>query len=227
MTTNGSRNELIARRKPVVAILVLGLILAACSAADTEGAATSGAPEETTTATTPETDAEAEGVSAGSSVEGEVELGQFPTQVSITTSDSWFVELAQPGAVFLVDLDRETPTTRAVLVLSATPFEAETVGGWADGHDGVSILQQDETQVGGLETTVYDLTYDGPGEVPFLTVQCCGGRLILRSTEYYRVWVIDIDDETPLVLFSPVLRGDAGWFDKAQALIDTIQFGES
>ena len=52
MTTNGPRNELIARRKPVVGILVLGLILAACGTADTEGAATSGAPEETSTTTT-------------------------------------------------------------------------------------------------------------------------------------------------------------------------------
>lgn len=168
----------------------------------------------------------AEGVSPQSFIEGEVELGQFPTQVSFTTSDSWFVPVAQPGAVILEDLDRESDFTRAVLILSATPFEAETVNGWADRHDDVSILQQDETQVGGFETTVYDLTYDGPGEVPFLTAQCCGGRIILRSTEYYRIWVIDINDENPLVLFSPVLRGDAGWFDKARALIDTMQFGE-
>lgn len=51
-------------------------------------------------------------------------------------------------------------------------------------------------------------------------------RIILRSTEYYRVWVIDIHDEAPLVLFSPVLRGDTGWFDKVQAIIDSMEFGE-
>lgn len=226
MTTTRSRNELITPRKPVaVAILALGLLLAACGTADSEGAMTTGALEETTITTGP-TGAEAEGVSPGSSVEGEVELGQFPTQVSFTTSDSWFVALAQPGAVIFEDLDQEAMFTRAVLILSATPFEAETVDGWADGHDDVSILQQDETQVGGFETTVYDLTYDGPGEVPFLTAPGYGGEIVLRSTEYYRVWVTDINDEKPLVIFSPVLRGDTGWFDKAQAIIDTMEFGE-
>lgn len=226
MATIHSRNERITRRKPVVvAILALGLLLAACGTADSEGATTNGATEETTTTTGPN-GAEAEDVSPGDSVEGEVELGQFPTHVAITTSDSWFVPLAQPGAVILEDPDQEAMFTRAVLILSATPFEAETVDGWADGHDDVSILQQDETQVGGSEATVYDLTYDGPGEVPFLTAPGYGGEIVLRSTEYYRVWVIDIDDEKPLVVFSPVLRGDTGWFDKAQAIIDTMRFGE-
>lgn len=217
---------MITRRKPVaVAVLALGLVLAACGTADTEGATTTRAPEETTTTTGP-TEAEPEGVSPGSSVEGEVELGQFPTPVSFATSDSWFVPLAQPGAVILEDLDQEAMFTRALLILSATPFEAETVDGWADGQDDVSILQQDEIQIGGFDTTVYDLTYDGPEEVPFLTAPGYGGEIVLRSTEYYRVWVIDIHDEAPLVLFSPVLRGDTGWFDKVQAIIDSMEFGE-
>lgn len=227
MTTTRSRNELITRRKPIaVAILALSLALAACGTADSEGATTTRAPEEATT-TKGSTEAEVEGVTPGSSVEGEVELGQFPTQVSFTTSDSWFVPLARSGAVILEDLDQEAMFTRALLILSATPFEAETVDGWADGHDDVSILQQDETQVGGFDTIVYDLTYDGAEEVPFLTAPGYGGEIVLRSTEYYRVWVIDINDENPLVLFSPVLRGDIGWFDKAQAIVDSMEFGEN
>jgi hypothetical protein len=39
------------------------------------------------------------------------------------------------------------------------------------------------------------------------------------------VWVIDRDAPQPLVVFTQVLRADAQWLEKAQAIVDTMEFG--
>lgn len=158
---------------------------------------------------------------------GKVDLADlFDLPVSVTTDTWWTTAVVQSGAVILEFRERETPFTRAVLILSAEPIDAKTVDEWADRHDTVTLEDRQETQVSGFDTVVYDLTYDGDGEVPFLSAPCCGGRIILRNTEYYRVWVIDIDAETPLVVLSPVLRSDLDWFENAQNVVDSMEIGQ-
>ncbi|SRR6056297_3553083 len=243
-------------RRSIVLFAAMALALAACggddddataeATANTEAAPTTTAPADTTTTavtdaaptTTAPADAtpptEGEGVSAGDTVEGDIELGQFPTPISFTTSDSWVVPIAEPDRVVFEDPVQEAPFTRAVLFLIAKPTGGhETIGDRVDSedlsglglqYDEVTIVDQAETQVGGFDATVYDLTYDGSGELPLLSTQGFGGSIILRDTEYYRIW--EVDNGEDFVLFAPVLRGDVEWLDKAEALIDTIQFGE-
>lgn len=173
-------------------------------------------------ASDPGAPAVADGIAADTFVEGEVSLEQLQPELSFTTPDRWFVAVAQPGAVILEDLDRTTDFTRAVLFLNARPFEASSVDEWSEGHEDVSVLAREETIVDGREGVVYDITFDGEGELPFLSAQCCGGRIILRNGEYYRVWVLDSGGEAPLVIFSPVLRDDVDWYDKVDGIIDTL-----
>jgi hypothetical protein len=57
-----------------------------------------------------------------------------------------------------------------------------------------------------------------------LTAKCCGGSMVVRSTEYYRVWIIDTGEESPLAFFVPVLKDDLDWLEKAERLIATVEF---
>ena len=213
-------------RKSIVVMAAMVLTVAGCGDATASTTTTTEAsPTTTTVATT--TTAKAVGVSSGDTVEGFVGLGQFPAPISFTTSDSWDVPFAEPEGVVLADPVTEAPFTRALLFLIATPTGGhESIGDQvAQGSqfEQVTIIEQAETTVGGFDATVYDLTYDGPGELDFLITQGFGGSIILRNTEYYRVW--EVDNGERLVLFAPVLRGDLEWFNKAEALIDTIEFG--
>lgn len=225
-------------RTSIVIFATMALAFAACGGDDdaatagttttTEAAPTTAAPADTTTTT------EAEGVNPGDTVEGDIELGQFPTPISFTTSDSWVVPIAEPEGVVLEDPEQQAPFTRAVLFLIATPtgghdtigdrVDSEDLSGLGLQYDEITIVDEAETQVGGFAATVYDLTYDGSGELPLLSTEGFGGSIILRDTEYYRIW--EVDNGEDFVLFAPVLRGDVQWLDKAQALIDTIEFGE-
>lgn len=242
-------------RTRIVIFAVMASALAACGGDDddataeatatTEAAPTTTAPADTTIpvtdaapTTAPPADAtpptEGGGVSPGDTVEGDIELGQFPTPISFTTSDRWLVPVAEPEGVALEDPVQEAPFTRAVLFLIATPtgghqtigdrVGSEDLSGLGLQYDEVTIVDQAATQVGGFDATVYDLTYDGSGELPLLRTQGFGGSIILRDTEYYRIW--EVDNGEDFVVFAPVLRGDLEWLDKAEALIDTIEFGE-
>lgn len=171
-------------------------------------------------------EAAGEALEPGRSTQGEAVLAEeFDAPVSIRTEDEWLAAVVQPGAVILEYPERETPFTRAVLMLSAEPIGAETVDDWAEQHKAVTLEDRQETQVSGFRTVVYDLTYEGEGEVPFLSAPCCGGQIILRNTEYYRVWVIDIDADRPLVIVSPVLRDDLDWYENAQGIVDSMEIG--
>ncbi len=200
-------------RRSIVILAAMALALAACGGDDddatadattTEAAPTTAAPAEATPPT------EGEGVSPGDTVEGDVELGQFPTPISFTTKDSWFVPIAEPDGVVLEDPVQEAPFTRAVLFLTATPMGGlDTIGdlvGSGDQYDEVTIVDQAETQVGGFDATVYDLTYDGSGELPFLSTQGFGGSIVLRDTEYYRIWEVDNGGDFVLAVRSGAAR---------------------
>lgn len=158
--------------------------------------------------------------------EGDATLAdEFDVPVSLSSDSEWFAAVVQPGAVILEYPERETPFTRAVLILSAEPFGADNVDEWASQQEAVSMENRSEMQVSGYGTVVYDLTYDGEDELPLLSAQCCGGQIVLRNTEYYRVWVIDIDSDRPLVVFSPVLRGDLDWYEHAEEIVDSMEIG--
>lgn len=231
----------------IAAVAVLATVLAACGGgatttagdtATTAAADTTTAPEATTTtaaattttaeATTTTVDALTRRCQNIQCVEGEVTLDQFEPEITFTTEHGWKVSFAQAGAVILEDLDQPVPFTRAVLILNAEPYEADTVDEWLELNDGVTVEDRQETQVGGLDAVVYDLTYEGTEHIPFLrALPCepCGGRIVLRSSDYDRVWVIERDAQQPLVVFSQVLRADVPWLEKAQAIVDTVEFG--
>ena len=54
--------------------------------------------------------------------------------------------------MILLGLDQQVAFTRAVLILSAEPFKAESVDEWLELHDqdGVTVEDRQETQVGGV-----------------------------------------------------------------------------
>lgn len=213
-----------ARKRPLPAGLVLVAVLALSVAACTDTA------ESPTTVTTVDTGGSTttdpeESIAPDTIVEGKVSLEQLQPEVSFTTSDRWFVAIAQPGAVALDDVDRIADFTRAALFLNARPFEASSVDEWSEGHEDVSVLARNETVVDGRDGVVYDIIFDGEGEIPFLSAQCCGGRIVLRNSEYYRVWVLDTGGEVPLVIFSPVLRDDVDWYGKLDGVFDTLEIG--
>jgi hypothetical protein len=82
----------------------------------------------------------------------EVTLDQFDTEITFTTEHTWRTDFAQAGAVILLGLDQQVAFTRAVLILSAEPFKAESVDEWLELHDqdGVTVEDRQETQVGGV-----------------------------------------------------------------------------
>jgi len=57
-----------------------------------------------------------------------------------------------------------------------------------------------------------------------LTAKCCGGSMVVRSTEHYRVWIVETGEDPPLTLFVPVLKNDLEWLEKAEQLIATLEF---
>ena len=161
----------------------------------------------------------------GRSIQGQEAFSDFAMPISITAETEWVAAVEQPGAVILEYPEREAPFTRAVLILHAEPFGAATVDEWVGLQEDVALVERQETQIDGFAVVVYDLTYDGVEELPFLSADCCGGRIILRNTEYYRVWAFEDAWGAPLVVFSPVLRGDTEWFQNAEDLVNSMQIG--
>lgn len=145
----------------------------------------------------------------------------------MTLDGNWVALEVNPASVILEYTERVARYTRGVLISSAIPVAAETLDEWAAAQDLLTVENREPTQVSGYDAVVYDLTYDGDGEVTVLTNSCqlCGGRLILRNSEYYRIWMVDIDAERPLAIFSPVLRDDVDWLENADAVVDSMQIG--
>lgn len=237
------RQTALARKtKGRVVLVALTLVIASCGGPDAEArevlasVPTTTTPEPTsttspgTTVTTvppafkpTSTSAEPESdVKAGGIVLGEVELDMLESTVTLTAEEPWNVEIAMDGAVVLVDPDRVSEFTRGVMFLEAIPFAA-TIDEWADMHDGATIESRYETQVGGLDAVVYDITYAGEGDLAILTATCCGGSIVVRSIEYYRVWTIETGRDRPLALFAAVLTDDTDWLSKAEQLVATIE----
>lgn len=192
--------------------------------------ATTVSPPQTTSSTTT-TDGQESGdetLKTGLQTEGtKVVADEFDKPISVTLDGNWVALEVHHGSVILEYTERVARYTRAVIISRSNPFAAETLDEWAAGQDLVAVENREETQVSGYEAVVYDLTYDGDGELPVLTTSChlCGGRIILRNTEYYRIWMIDIDAERPLAIFSPVLRDDTAWLEIADAVVNSLQIG--
>ena len=73
----------------------------------------------------------------------------------------------------------------------------------------------------GLNAIVYDISYTGENELAVLTAPW--GQIIVRNTEYYRIWMTETGGDKPLVLFTAVLTDDLDWLDKAEKLVATIE----
>jgi hypothetical protein len=224
-------DEIRARAILVVAVL----ILASCgggNAAETDAAAaadpaaeqestTTTEPPTTTTTAAPTTTEPENVLQVGDVLVGEAELDMLEPAVTISAEDPWNVVEVMDGAVIFEDPDKLSPWTNAVLLVESVPFAA-TIDDWADTHDTATIESRSETQVGRLDAVVYDISYTGENELAVLTAPW--GQIIVRNTEYYRIWMVETGGEKPLALFVPVLTDDLDWLDKAEKLVATIEF---
>lgn len=223
-----------------VILVAAVLILASCGGAGAEqtneaAAETAAAEQESTTTTAPptttttaapttSTSTEAENtLRTGGVVQGEVELNMLEPAVTLIAEDPWDVAVLADGAVILQDPERLSQWTRAIGIVESVPF-GPTIDDWADTHDTVTIESRTETQVGGLDAVVYDISYTGDNELAILTAPIQGGSIIVRNTEYYRIWMIETGTEKPLALFAPVLTDDLDWLNKAERIVATIEF---
>ncbi|NNC79100.1 MAG: hypothetical protein HKN94_03010 [Acidimicrobiales bacterium] len=192
-----------------------------------EPTTTSAVPSTTTTApSTTSTTAEPEaGVRSGDVILGEAEIDLLDPIVTLTADEPWNVHAdSVDGAIILQDPELVSEYTRGLMLLEATkPFGA-SIDEWADANEAATIESRAETQVGGLDAIVYDISYVGDNDLAILTAPCCGGRIIVRNTEYYRVWMIETGRDRPFALFSAVLTDDIEWLDKAERLVATVEF---
>lgn len=178
-------------------------------------------PATTTTRAEPESN-----VAVGEVFTGEAQFfNVVEPSVALTAEDPWKLLELHRGVVLLQDPELVTQFTRAVLLVDAAPIGAETIDEWAPINADVTLQSRTETEVGGIDAVVYDITYDGEGDLPFLSLSSSfnQGRIIVRSSEYYRVWDVNTGDEKRLFVFVPVLPDDIDWLDRAESLVSTIE----
>ena len=180
-------------------------------------------PASTTTLAEPESNA-----AVGEEFTGEAEfLNVMERSIALAAEDPWKLLELRRGVVLLQDPELVSQFTRAILMISAEPIGADTVEDWAALNGGVTIESQGETEVGGINAVVYDITYGGEGDLPFLSLSSGfnQGRIIVRSSEYYRVWDVNTGGEKRLFVFVPVLPDDINWLDRAERLVSTLEVG--
>lgn len=120
--------------------------------------------------------------------------------------------------------DPAAPTSR---VDPNSGWPAEDLRGWLAGlGDDVVAGDPTATTLGGLDATLVEL------EFPCNVADCAAGDpLAVRDLPMftpgsnYRLWIVDQAAEDPLVVIVAVGDGDLAWFDEAEAILSSVEFG--
>ena len=191
--------------------------------------ATTSPPTTTSLATTTTTRPEPESnIPVGEVFTGEAEfLNVVEPSIALTAETPWKLFELQRGVALLQDPELVSQFTRGVVLVDAVPIREDTIDDWAQLSNDISIQSRTETDVGGVEAVVYDITYDGDADLPILSLasRFNQGRIIVRSSEYYRIWDVNTGDERRLFIFAAVLHDDIEWLEKAENLVSTIELG--
>lgn len=157
---------------------------------------------------------------------GSIDAGQYCTDVlgvdaEFATSNAWDVPVLAPGTLILEDPD--TPIgVSALLIMRGMLADGSTEAAtWLEATSSVAVEASEPATVGGYDGQVLDLTVSA-GEHPFLTVGEPLGRIVVRSGEYYRVWLVDLADGELLVGFAPVATGNEDWLAKADEIMNSL-----
>lgn len=107
-------------------------------------------------------------------------------------------------------------------------WPADDFAGWLDNlPDGVATSDREVAVLGGLDATRVDLgsSGDSTSRVRFGTTGSTSH--FLNAGSKYRIWVVEQDGEAPLaVIVAIVDELHSGWFDVADELLSTIEFGD-
>ena len=131
----------------------------------------------------------------------------------------------------LDDVDPGAPATAAD---EKARWPGNDFAGWlANLPDGVSFTEPRQTTLGGLPTLTTELSLGditcggGPGFcIGFATNQGWDLKSLEQGSQY-RVWVVDQADEDPIAVIAGIADADdAAWFDRAEAVLATVGFGD-
>ncbi len=158
---------------------------------------------------------------------GEHSTGQLGTDLTFTLNETWEVPVSEPGTLILQSQDPPAPATRAVLLFREVELEGSgdltvDLDSFLRSHPGVQATNQRDVTVGGADATVVDLT--AAEEQPLILSGI--GPVFLRPTEIARVWVVDQQDLSPIVIFAPVSTDDTAWLATADEVVDSIDLGD-
>ncbi len=182
---------------------------------------------------------------------GTYRTGAFGTPMSFTTTEALSTQVNGDGAFVLTDISSRAPDDRDLVFFRVgafsdpaapnAPIEEQTFWpnddflGWLDNlHEGVIATDPVETTVSGLAAIRVDLELSDDIECGWLPGSCVGffennGQDIkaLNKGASYRVWVVDQGTEDPLAIVAGIAKDDdAPWFERADAVMDTIAFGD-
>jgi len=236
-----------------LALLTLStVVVAACSSGDDADAPPAGtaadvaatavdAPDETLPPV-------ASRIEPGDLAPGSYEFEFLGTSASLTTTEPWFVPVAQDSVVILEDPDQPPDTdARAVLLLRPTGFLSAgdiatgytDVTGPTDDVDawielvGFRVEDRGAADVAGRAADV--ITGAGPiGDDTFLRTNAPlpfngtpdGDYIYVRASHRYRIWLIDQGRFDPVVVMAVADPDDEQWFDRSQLIIDALELGE-
>lgn len=182
---------------------------------------------------------------------GTYRTGSLGTPVSFTNEEALMVQHNIEGLLVLTDIASRAPDDRDLVFMRVkalsdptepnAPFEeqdlwpADDLLGWLESVDEAVVASEPvETTVNGLDAITVDLELAEGVECGFLPGECVGfviydrfGGKSLNVGAQYRIWLVEQGEEAPLLILAGISRPeDASWFPRADAVLDTIAFGD-
>lgn len=173
------------------------------------------------------------------------------TPTSFTTAERLSTQPNGGGHFVLSDVSSQGPDDRGLVFMRIgaftdpaapnTPVGSQTAWpnddflGWLENRPSTVIASEPiETTLGGKPALQVDLSLDETAECGFAPGACVGFVLnngqdikALNPGSSYRVWVVNQGDEDPLLVSADIARPeDAAWFDRADAVLDSVAFGD-
>ena len=172
------------------------------------------------------------------------------TPLSFTTTEPLSTQVNGFGMFVLSDLTSRAPDDRDLVFLRVSAFSdpaspgtfieeqegwpADDFLGWIDAVvDGVNVSEPESTTVAGLDATYVEISL-GDVECGYIPGSCIGfvtnhdwELKALNPGATYRVWIIDQGEHEPLAIIAGIPSDDdVAWFDRADAVMATIAFGD-
>ena len=172
------------------------------------------------------------------------------TELSFTAAETLNVQPNFFGFFVLSDVSARGPDDQDIVFLRTsglsdptqpwlprgeqTLWPANDLAGWVENlADGVIATEPVETTLGGLDAVYTELMLADDVECGYEQGLCVGFAenhdrdfRPLQRGSLYRVWAVDQGDEDPIFVTVAVQsEDDIEWFDRAEAVLDTLAFG--